>query len=180
MSTSPLIFRQPQPERDGMLMVGDAAGFVDPFVGDGISLALRGGALAAHCLGSFFSGKASSARRRAAMAEPTSNRCCRCFALHRRSAACLSCPARSANRCFSFSNALPRLPNTWCAGPAEGCGRERPRSCRVIKNERSSAAVPAAVGGASASPLLRARRLDSRQDAGATKPEGCLSPSSLG
>ena len=40
-------------------MVGDAAGFVDPFVGDGISLALRSGALAAHCLGSFFSGEAS-------------------------------------------------------------------------------------------------------------------------
>jgi len=59
VSTSPLIFRQPQPERDGMLMVGDAAGFVDPFVGDGISLALRGGALAAHCLASFFSGEAS-------------------------------------------------------------------------------------------------------------------------
>jgi flavin-dependent dehydrogenase len=59
VSTSPLIFRQPQPERNGILMVGDAAGFVDPFVGDGISLALRGGTLAAHCLGSVFSGKAS-------------------------------------------------------------------------------------------------------------------------
>ena len=59
LTTSPLIFRQPQPERDGMLMVGDAAGFVDPFVGDGISLALRGGALAAHCLESFFAGEAS-------------------------------------------------------------------------------------------------------------------------
>jgi len=40
-------------------MVGDAAGFVDPFVGDGISLALRSGALAAHCLASFFSGESS-------------------------------------------------------------------------------------------------------------------------
>jgi flavin-dependent dehydrogenase len=59
VSTSPLIFRQPQPERDGMLMVGDAAGFVDPFVGDGISLALRGGALAGRCLASFFSGETS-------------------------------------------------------------------------------------------------------------------------
>jgi len=59
VSTSPLIFRNPQPERDGVLMVGDAAGFVDPFVGDGISLALRGGALAASCLAPFFAGKAS-------------------------------------------------------------------------------------------------------------------------
>ncbi len=53
VSTSPLIFREPQPERDGMLMAGDAAGFVDPFVGDGISLALRSGALAARCLAPF-------------------------------------------------------------------------------------------------------------------------------
>jgi flavin-dependent dehydrogenase len=37
-----------------MLQVGDAAAFVDPFVGDGISLALRSGALAADCLQSFF------------------------------------------------------------------------------------------------------------------------------
>jgi flavin-dependent dehydrogenase len=59
VSTSPLIFRTPQPERDGVLTVGDSAGFVDPFVGDGISLALRSGALAARCLQSFFSGQAS-------------------------------------------------------------------------------------------------------------------------
>lgn len=50
VSTSPLIFRDPQSERDGVLMAGDAAGFVDPFVGDGISLALRSGTLAARCL----------------------------------------------------------------------------------------------------------------------------------
>ena len=43
VTTSPLVFREPQPERDGILMAGDAAGFVDPFVGDGISLALRSG-----------------------------------------------------------------------------------------------------------------------------------------
>jgi flavin-dependent dehydrogenase len=61
VSTSPLIFRTPQPERDGMLMVGDSAGFVDPFVGDGISLALRSGALAARCLQPFFTGEASRA-----------------------------------------------------------------------------------------------------------------------
>jgi flavin-dependent dehydrogenase len=59
LSTSPLIFRNPQPERDGVLMAGDAAGFVDPFVGDGISLALRSGSLAAQCLKSFLAGEAS-------------------------------------------------------------------------------------------------------------------------
>jgi flavin-dependent dehydrogenase len=42
-----------------MLQVGDAAAFVDPFVGDGISLALRSGALAADCLQSFFCGERS-------------------------------------------------------------------------------------------------------------------------
>lgn len=54
VSTAPLIFRQPNPEKDGVLLAGDAAGFVDPFVGDGISLALRSGALAAESLLTFF------------------------------------------------------------------------------------------------------------------------------
>jgi flavin-dependent dehydrogenase len=57
VSTSPLVFRQPQPERDGMLMAGDAAAFVDPFIGDGISLALRSGSLAGDCLTPFFAGR---------------------------------------------------------------------------------------------------------------------------
>lgn len=62
VTTSPLIFRNPQPERDGMLMAGDAAGFVDPFVGDGISLALRSGSLAAKCLAPYFAGETSLPR----------------------------------------------------------------------------------------------------------------------
>jgi flavin-dependent dehydrogenase len=53
VSTSPLIFRDPQPESNGLLMAGDAAGFVDPFVGNGISLDLRSGSLAAECLARF-------------------------------------------------------------------------------------------------------------------------------
>ena len=57
VSTSPLVFREPLPERDGVLIAGDAACFVDPFVGDGISLALRSGALAAQCLAPFFRGE---------------------------------------------------------------------------------------------------------------------------
>jgi len=59
VSTSPLLFRDPQPEHGNILMAGDAAGFVDPFVGDGISLALRSGKLAADCLASFFRREAS-------------------------------------------------------------------------------------------------------------------------
>ncbi len=46
-ATSPLIFEKPQPVRGRVLCAGDAAGFVDPFIGDGITLALRSGRLAA-------------------------------------------------------------------------------------------------------------------------------------
>ena len=54
ISTSPLVFERPHPTEGRMLRVGDAAGFVDPFVGDGISLALRSGVTAAECLIPFF------------------------------------------------------------------------------------------------------------------------------
>jgi flavin-dependent dehydrogenase len=57
VSTSPLVFREPQTVRGGVLMAGDAAAFVDPFVGDGISLALRSGSLAGQCLIPFFAGR---------------------------------------------------------------------------------------------------------------------------
>jgi len=59
VSVGPLLFRPPQPEADGILRVGDAAAFVDPFVGDGISLALRSGVLAAKYLLPFLSGSAT-------------------------------------------------------------------------------------------------------------------------
>ena len=49
LSTSPLIHARPIPLENGVLNAGDAAGFIDPFVGDGISLALRSGVLAAKC-----------------------------------------------------------------------------------------------------------------------------------
>lgn len=54
--TSPLVFHKPEPVQGTMLQVGDAATFVDPFIGDGISLALRSGALAARCLAGFLQG----------------------------------------------------------------------------------------------------------------------------
>ena len=46
VSTSPLVFSSPRPIRNGIACAGDAAGFVDPFIGDGISLALHSGVLA--------------------------------------------------------------------------------------------------------------------------------------
>jgi flavin-dependent dehydrogenase len=48
VSTAPLVFRRPKPiGQDGELNAGDAAGFIDPFAGDGIAIALRSGAKAA-------------------------------------------------------------------------------------------------------------------------------------
>jgi len=59
ISTSPLVFHDPEPVRNGMVQVGDAATFVDPFIGDGISLAIRSGVLAGGCLEQFFRGRSS-------------------------------------------------------------------------------------------------------------------------
>ena len=59
VTTSGLYFRKPQTEHNGMLLAGDAAGFIDPFAGDGISLALHSGALAADSLLPFFQSRCS-------------------------------------------------------------------------------------------------------------------------
>jgi menaquinone-9 beta-reductase len=61
VSTSPLLFHRPEPLAGYMLQVGDAAAFVDPFIGDGISLALRSGGLAGDCAAKFFRGESSLA-----------------------------------------------------------------------------------------------------------------------
>jgi flavin-dependent dehydrogenase len=57
VTTSPLIFHEPEPLQGDILQTGDSATFVDPFIGDGISLALRSGTLAAECLGPLFTGE---------------------------------------------------------------------------------------------------------------------------
>jgi len=61
VSTSAIFFGEPKPVRNGVLCAGDAAGFIDPFVGDGISLALHSGALAAGALKSYLEGRLSLA-----------------------------------------------------------------------------------------------------------------------
>lgn len=61
VATAPLIYGVPQPIRDDMMFIGDAAAFIDPFVGDGISIALHTGRLAATKLESFLNGTASLA-----------------------------------------------------------------------------------------------------------------------
>ncbi|MBZ5533032.1 MAG: FAD-dependent oxidoreductase [Acidobacteriia bacterium] len=65
ITTSPLYFRTPVTETNGMICAGDAAGFIDPFAGDGISLALHSGTLAAESLVPFLQGKCSLAQARA-------------------------------------------------------------------------------------------------------------------
>lgn len=57
--TAPLLFRPPRVERAGVLQAGDGAGFLDPFIGDGISAALHSGALAAQALEEVWQGRAT-------------------------------------------------------------------------------------------------------------------------
>jgi flavin-dependent dehydrogenase len=59
VTTAPLYFREPETESDGMLLAGDAAGFIDPFAGDGISLALQSGTMAAESIVPFLRGTCS-------------------------------------------------------------------------------------------------------------------------
>jgi flavin-dependent dehydrogenase len=59
IATSALYFRAAHTEDHGMIQAGDAAGFIDPFAGDGISLALHSGTLAAESLAGFFRGTCS-------------------------------------------------------------------------------------------------------------------------
>jgi flavin-dependent dehydrogenase len=59
VTTSPLYFRGPETLDHGMFLAGDSAGFIDPFAGDGISLALLGGTLAARSLTGFLAARCS-------------------------------------------------------------------------------------------------------------------------
>jgi flavin-dependent dehydrogenase len=46
VTTAALSFGQPEPVQNGVMCAGDSAGFIDPFLGDGISHALQTGAMA--------------------------------------------------------------------------------------------------------------------------------------
>ncbi|HWC18374.1 MAG TPA: FAD-dependent monooxygenase [Terriglobales bacterium] len=59
VSTAPLFFRAPRTLDRNMLLVGDAAAFLDPFAGDGISMAMHSGRLAALALAPYLQGVAS-------------------------------------------------------------------------------------------------------------------------
>lgn len=57
ITTAPLIFRDPRTSHNGALLAGDAAGFIDPFTGDGMSLAIHGGIEAARSIHAYIRGQ---------------------------------------------------------------------------------------------------------------------------
>lgn len=59
LATAPLIFQSPHGIEGRVVRAGDAAGFIDPFLGDGISLALRSGAIAGTIVAEFCQGNLS-------------------------------------------------------------------------------------------------------------------------
>jgi flavin-dependent dehydrogenase len=59
VSTAPLFFSTPRTNDRGMALAGDAAAFIDPFAGDGISIALHSGRMAALSLSQYLRGKCS-------------------------------------------------------------------------------------------------------------------------
>lgn len=56
VSTAPLFFASPRTVERDMPLVGDAAAFIDPFAGDGISIALHSGRMAAAALSKYLRG----------------------------------------------------------------------------------------------------------------------------
>jgi len=59
VATSPLLFSPPRTSAGGTVLVGDAAAFIDPFAGDGISMALHSGRTAALILARYLRGECS-------------------------------------------------------------------------------------------------------------------------
>lgn len=74
VTTAPLIYRRPAPVQGNVAFGGDAAAFIDPFAGDGISIALRSGEAAARCIAGFLSGKVTLGQAIAAYQDEYSRR----------------------------------------------------------------------------------------------------------
>ena len=64
LTTGPFARRCRRPVADGALLVGDAADFFDPFTGEGVFAALRGGRLAADALASALASGGTASRAR--------------------------------------------------------------------------------------------------------------------
>ena len=116
VSTSPLFFREPEPVQDRILLAGDSAGFVDPFVGDGISLALRSGALTAQALLPFLQGKSTLEQSAARYAQQYRDRLLPVFRNSSRLRRLLNLPRplrRSVGHLLESSPAFSRLLVQW-------------------------------------------------------------------
>ncbi len=61
VTTAPVEPARRRSDSQGALLAGDAAGFLDPFTGDGISIACESGRLASRCLAECLKGKGDSA-----------------------------------------------------------------------------------------------------------------------
>jgi len=59
VSTAPIFFAPPTTNDRGMALAGDAAAFIDPFAGDGISIALHSGRMAALALSRYLRSECS-------------------------------------------------------------------------------------------------------------------------
>jgi flavin-dependent dehydrogenase len=64
LTTGPFARRTRRPIADGALLVGDAADFFDPFTGEGVFAALRGGRLAADAIASALASGGAASRAR--------------------------------------------------------------------------------------------------------------------
>lgn len=116
VSTSPLFFHEPEPVQDRIFHAGDSAGFVDPFVGDGISLALRSGALAAQTVVPFLEDKSSLDQAAAQYAQQYRERLLPVFRNSSRLRRLLNLPRpirRSVGQLLEFSPAVSRLLVQW-------------------------------------------------------------------
>lgn len=116
VTTSPLFFHEPEPVHTRILHTGDSAGFVDPFVGDGISLALQSGAIAAHAVLQFLQGKSSLDQAAAQYAQQYCDRLLPVFRNSSRLRRLLNLPRpirRSVGHLLEFSPAFSRLLVQW-------------------------------------------------------------------
>ena len=156
VSTSPLIFRDPQPERDGVLMAGDAAGFVDPFVGDGISLALRSGSLAAQLPRSLFlPARLPCPMPCAAIARPTSESLLPVFRASSKIRRMLVLPGYVRKPVLSFLESTSRNYQLPGAQDPLSLRRERPARAATARRMHLSCEVARA-------PLRHSRQLSAR------------------
>lgn len=62
ITTAPVRLARRAAEQNGALLAGDASGFLDPFTGEGISMALHSGRLAASAIAGLLDGRMSSER----------------------------------------------------------------------------------------------------------------------